>query len=185
MNNLYVLAAALTILHSVTAQDVAIPAASTTGNLQKLTGTWKPTKSSHPLLDSDLVSSNQTGFTISIDKVLGETYRRSSLPKQYLDDLSADLKAHGYAPVASGSIKFDHGSEAELLITIKNGSLYLWFGILSGGNPRIFLGRGSDESSVRTLVVEWSRVSTDSPVNFDEEEFATIVYERAVQDAKR
>jgi hypothetical protein len=82
MNNLYVLAAALTILHSVTAQDVAIPAASTTGNLQKLTGTWKPTKSSHPLLDSDLVSSNQTGFTISIDKVLGETYRRSSLPKQ-------------------------------------------------------------------------------------------------------
>lgn len=95
------------------------------------------------------------------------------------------MKAHGYAPVASGSIKFDHGSEAELLITIKNGSLYLWFGILTGGNPRIFLGRGSDESSVRTLVVEWSRVSTDSPVNFDEEEFATIVYERAVQDAKR
>jgi len=184
MKIFYVIAIVLTALPNVTAQDDAIAGASTTGNLQQLAGTWKATESSHRILDSQLVSSNKTGFTISIDKVLGEAHRRSSLPKHYLDDLSAYLKKHGYTPVASGTIRFDHGSEGEHLITTKGGSLYLWFGIFSGGNPRIFLGRGPDESSVKTLVVEWRDLSTDSPVTFTEQErFATIVYERAVQKA--
>ena len=97
-----------------------------------------------------------------------------------------ELKKHGYTPVASGTIKFDHGSEGEHLITKKDGSLYLWLGILSDGNPRIFHGRGRDESSVKTLVVEWSDSSNDTPVDFNgEERFATIVYERAVRNAKK
>lgn len=64
------------------------------------------------------------------------------------------------------------------MISRKDGSLYLGYGIVNGGNPRIFLGRGSDNASVDTLVIEWTSSCSDSPVDLNRD-FATVIYERA------
>ena len=155
---------------------------SATGNVQALAGKWKPGESFRHLIDSKLVSSGETGFEISIDRKLGDSHRKTS--GTYFQDYSAFLKNNGHSAVASGNIKFDHGAEAEIVISSKDGSLYLWYGIVTGGNPRIFIGRGSDEASAETLVVEWASWCTESPVDV-EREFATVIYERTDENDTR
>ena len=162
-----ILIAASSALGSDVTESTAI------GNVQALAGKWKPVDSSRHLLDSKL-RSNETGFTISLDKKLGDSHRKTSA--NYFDDYSLFLRKNGHAAVASGFIKFEFGAESEFVISTKNGSLYLWYGIVTGGNPRIFIGRGSDEAS-STLVVEWASWCSDSPVDSNRE-FATVVYER-------
>ena len=156
--------------------------ATATDNVQAIAGKWKPVESCHHLLDADLVSSRKIGFEISIDKKLGDSHRESSGSGTYYDNYSAFLKRNGHEPVATGYIKFDYDLDGEHIITKKDGSLYLWYGIVTVGNPRIFLGRGPDKQSVETLVVEWASWCGGSPVDLDRD-FATVMYERVDRNA--
>ncbi len=174
MKKLHVIAAMFILAATSLGADVVESTA--TGNVQALAGKWKPVKSSHLLLDSKLVASGETGFEIAIDKQLGDSHRKTSA--KYYEQYSAFLKNNGHTAVASGYIKFDYGGEGDLVISTKNGSLYLWYGIVTGGNPRIFIGRGSDEDSAITVAVEWASWCSDSPVDLDRD-FATVIYERA------
>ena len=180
MKGLYVIATMLIVAAPVLGTDVV--ESTSTGNIQALAGKWKPVESSHHFLDSKLVSSGEIGLEITIDKQLGDSHRKAS--DTYYEQYSAFLKNNGHTAVASGYIKFDYGSESEFVISTKDGSLYLWYGIVTGGNPRIFIGRGSDEASTSTLAVEWASWCSDSPVDLDRD-FATVIYERADQVATR
>ncbi len=173
MNTFYIIVA--TLISAATSLGADVCESTATGNIQAVAGKWKAGKSSHHLLDSKLVSSGETGFEIAIDKQLGASHRMTS--DTHYEQYSAFLQANGHTAVASGHIKFDYGGEGELVISTKNGSLYLWYGIVTGGNPRIFVGRGSDEASASTLAVEWASWCSDSPVDLDSD-FATIIYER-------
>lgn len=175
MKVFYVIAIALTVAPTALGTDVVESTA--TGNVQALAGKWKPVDSSRHLLDSKLLSSGETGFTITLDKKQGDSYRKTSAT--YYDDYEKFLGENGHAAVASGYIKFDYGGESEFVISSKNGSLYLWYGIVTGGNPRIFIGRGSDKAS-SALAVEWASWCSNSPVDL-ERDFATIVYERVAR----
>lgn len=137
-------------------------------------------KSSHDLLDKQLVSSGRTGFEIVIDKQPGDSHRKMS--GNYYEQYVSMLESKGHAAVASGHIKFDCGGESELVLSTKNGSLYLWYGMITGGNPRIFVGRGPSQSSASILAVEWTSWCSNSPVDL-ENDFATVIYER-VENSK-
>ena len=154
----------------------------TTDNVHAMAGKWRPVESCHHLLDADLVSSRTVGFEISIDKQLGDSHRKSSGSGTYYDNYADFLKRNGHKPVASGYIKFDYDLDSEHIITRKDGSLYLWYGIVSVGNPRIFLGRGPDKHSVETLVMEWDSWCGGSPVDL-KRDFATVIYERVDRNA--
>jgi len=70
------------------------------------------------------------------------------------------------------------------VITQKDGSLYLWYGVVTMDNPRIFIGRGSEEHSAETLVMEWTSRCSENPAELDRS-FATIIHERANRSATR
>ena len=173
MKKLHVIA--MMLISAATSLGADVVESTATGNVQALSGKWTPVKSSHHLLDSKLVSSGKTGIELAIDKKLGESHRKTS--DTYYEQYSAFLKNNGHTAVASGYIKFDYGGEGELVISTKSGSLYLWYGIVTGGNPRIFIGRGSDEASASTMAVEWASWCSDSPVDLNSD-FATVIYER-------
>ena len=156
--------------------------ASATGNVQALSGKWKAVESSHHLLDERLVATGDTGFEIAVDKQLGESHRRTS--ETYYGQYTAFLEKNGHAAIASGTIKFDCGGQSEFVIAEKDGSLYLWYGVVTGGNPRIFLGRGSDDASVESIAIEWASWCSDSPVELNRD-FATVAYERARLQSSR
>ncbi len=167
------LIAVLLLLPATARPDVL--EASGTGNVEGLAGHWRPVESSRHLLDSKLASRGQAGFRISIDKKLGDSHRKAT--DAYYEQYAAFLKKNGHVAVASGYIRFDHGGESEIVISSKGGSQYLWYGVVTGGNPRIFLGRGSNESSVATLAVEWAAWCSDSPIDVDRD-YATVIYRR-------
>ncbi|MEZ6088423.1 MAG: hypothetical protein R3C05_10430 [Pirellulaceae bacterium] len=166
---------AATQRHPIQAAKPDVDQASMADNLQALTGKWKATEASHHLLESKLVEANETGFEITIDKQLGESYRRTS--DTYENQYKAFLKKKGHAAVASGTIKFDYGGESELMISRKGGSFFLWYGVVNGGNPRIVLHAGADKSSLDSFAIEWTSLCSDSPVDLDRES-ATVVYQR-------
>jgi hypothetical protein len=172
MKALFIIAMALTAAPVAFRPDAV--EFTSTSKMQALAGKWTPVDSSRKLLDSDLLSSGKTGFTISLDKKLGDSHR--SVSGSYYDDYTQFLRKNGHNAIASGRINFDCGTDSEFVISTKNGSLYLWYGIVTGGNPRIFIGRGSDEASC-ILAVEWASWCSNSPVSL-EKDFATIVYER-------
>ncbi|KAA5547248.1 M48 family metalloprotease [Roseiconus nitratireducens] len=148
---------------------------STTDSFQALTGKWEATEASHHLLDSKLVEANQTGFAIAIDKQFGESYRKTS--DTYENQYREFLEQKGHAAVVSGTIKFDYGGESELMIARKDGELYLWYGVVTGGNPRIFLRGGADRTSVDSLAIQWTSSCSDSPLDLDTDS-AGVVYQR-------
>lgn len=148
---------------------------SSTDNIQALTGKWEATEASHHLLDSKLVEANQTGFVIAIDKQFGESYRKTS--DTYENQYREFLEQKGHAAVASGTIKFDYGGESEMMIARKDGELYLWYGVVTGGNPRIFLRLGADKTSVDSLAVQWTSSCSDSPLDLDTDS-AEVFYQR-------
>ncbi|MCS7468744.1 hypothetical protein NZK35_18985 [Stieleria sp. ICT_E10.1] len=149
--------------------------ASTTNNIQGLTGKWQATEESRHLLDSKLVEANQTGFVIAIDKQFGESYRKTS--DTYENQYREFLEQKGHSAVVSGIIRFDYGGESELMISRKDGHLYLWYGVVAGGNPRIFLRGGADTTSVDSLAIEWTSSCSDSPLDLDTD-YAMVVYQR-------
>ncbi|MEW4491015.1 M56 family metallopeptidase [Thalassoglobus sp. JC818] len=148
---------------------------STTDNTEALSGKWQATQESHHLLDSKLVEANQTGFVIAIDKRFGESYRKTS--DTYENQYREFLEQKGHAAVVSGTIKFDYGGESELMISSKDGDLYLWYGVVTGGNPRIFLHSGADKTSVDSLAIQWTSSCSDSPLDSDTDS-AEVVYQR-------
>ena len=154
---------------------VEISEVSGAGNLAALAGKWKPVDGSLNLLDEDLVSSGDTGLEISIDEKLGDSHRKAS--KDYYEQYSAFLLENGHTPMATGFIRFDYGGEGEIVISRKEGSLYLWHGVVTGGNPRIFPGMGAEKDAVETLVIEWAHWCSYSPVDNDRD-FATVIYKR-------
>jgi hypothetical protein len=149
--------------------------ASTTNNIQGLTGKWQATEESRHLLDSKLVEANQTGFVIAIDKQFGDSYRKTS--DTYENQYREFLEQRGHSAVVSGTIKFDYGGESELMISRKDGGLYLWYGVVTGGNPRIFLLPGADMTSVESLAIQWTSSCSDSPLDSDTDS-AKVVYQR-------
>lgn len=165
---------AATVIFAATALGADGFESTAAGNVRALAGEWKPVKSSLHLLDSKLVRSSQTGFSIAIDKHLGDSHRKVS--DTYYEQYTAYLTDKGQTPVGSGLIKFDHGAESEFIISTGEGSLYLWYGVVNGGNPRIFIGRGSD-TATSTLVIEWNSSCSDSPACLNQD-FATVIYER-------
>jgi hypothetical protein len=168
----------------VAAAFIDVVESSSTGNLQSLAGKWKVAEHSQHLLDPELVSKRKTGFAISIDKELGDSHRKESRQDKHYDKYSAFLKENGHEPVATGFIRFDYGGEGALVITQKDGSLYLWSGVVHVDNPRVFIGRGKEKDSAGTFVIEWASWCSESPVGRDRH-FATVVYERDKRCAGR
>ena len=145
--------------------------ASSTTNIAAIAGRWQALSVSNNALDPKLVSAGRVGFSISIDDKLGHSH------KKHFEHYARFLKEHGHHPLASGVVKFDWGGEATHVVTSKQGSLYLWYGPVFGGNLRIFLGRGSNASSVDLLTIEWAEWCGHSRIDADRE-WATIVYKR-------
>ena len=175
MKTLGVVVAVMTVLKATTV--ISVGESSSTGNVQALAGQWRPIEYCQQLLDPDLVLKRQDGFEITIDEQLGDSHRKAATADGYYDNYVAFIKKNGHKPVASGFIKFDSGGEGELLISQKDGSLYLWYGVAFIDNPRIFIGRGLTAQSAETFVIEWTASCSESPVAL-EREFATVVYER-------
>ncbi|WP_182870925.1 M56 family metallopeptidase [Rhodopirellula sp. JC639] len=148
----------------------------TIDNIQALAGKWEATEASHHLLDSKLVEANQTGFAIAIDKQFGESYRKTS--DTYKNQYREFLEQKGHAAVVSGTIKFDCGGESELMISRKDGGLCLWYGVVTGGNPRIFLHGGADKTSIDSLAIQWTSACSDSPLDL-EGDSALVFYRRS------
>ncbi|MFG0287928.1 MAG: hypothetical protein ACF8CQ_07140, partial [Rhodopirellula sp. JB044] len=164
-----------TQLAAIQSAKLDVDETSTTENIQALTGKWQATQESHHLLDSKLVEANQTGFVIAIDKQFGETYRKAS--NAYENQYREFLEQKGHAAVVSGTIKFDYGGESELMISRKDGVLYLWYGVVTGGNPRIFLRGEAGKTSVDSLAIQWTSSCSDSPLDLDRDS-AEVVYQR-------
>lgn len=151
-------------------------------NLRVIAGTWRPAESFKHLLDSELVSSRQTGFEISIDKRLGDSHRRTSGSDTYFNAWAIPLRDDGHELIATGHLKFGDGSEVDHLISKRDGSLYLTCGVVTGGSTRIFLGRGPVEESFEAMIVEWTQHSIGAPIDL-ERAFATVMYERVSRPA--
>lgn len=186
MKSLFIIAAAIFASHSPGSLDVV--ESSSTGNLEAIAGNWRPIEQCHHLLDEKLVAQDKLGFQITVDEKLGDSHRQAKLHEKdrdsYYDTYAAFLEKNGHLPVATGFIKFDYGSGGEYVISQKDGSLYLWYGVVMIDNPRIFVGRGSKALSAETFVIEWASRCSESPVEL-ERDFASVIYERVDGDVKK
>jgi hypothetical protein len=152
-------------------------------NIQAAGGRWQAAEMSHQLLDPEIVSSGRTGFEIVVDKKIGASHRRTSGSDEYYSIFAKFLRDGGYEPLATGRMKTDLGDEAEFIISKKDGSLFLWHGIVTGANARIFLGWNTDKSSVDVFVVEWTESCPLSPLDV-QYEYGTVIYKRRTEEAK-
>ncbi|QEF97917.1 hypothetical protein Mal15_19630 [Stieleria maiorica] len=169
----------ITMAFTLLCLTTMIDAGETTLNkiIHTIAGKWRPVESCQHLLDSELVSRHQTGFEISIDKSLGDSHRKTSGSGTYYKAWATALHDSGHELIATGHLRFDDGSEIDHLISRSKGSLYLTYGVVTGGSTRIFLGRGPNEESLEAIVVEWTQHSIGTPIDL-ERDFATVMYER-------
>ncbi|MCA9140156.1 MAG: serine/threonine protein kinase [Planctomycetales bacterium] len=132
----------------------------------QLSGRWYPPEELFHYLDQSLLP-DKAGFEITIDKNLGDSHRR--LSDDYYQTYSAGLAESGHVPVATGQIRFDHGSEAAFIVTEKDNQWRLHYGIVTGGDPIIFFGKQESPGSPDALVVQWEVGHADNPLAEDDD----------------
>lgn len=145
--------------------------------IKSLAGKWRPIRHSLPQLDVALRNRGKAGFEINIDKCLGDSHRKVSGGDSYFQKYAEMLDDRGHRPIATGYINFAYSSEGSFIATEKGGSTYLWYGIVAGGSPRIFLCSGSAGQSPDVLVIQWESTCVGFPGKSGTDS-TTIIYQR-------